>query len=73
MQPPLPSFGRGVNVRIGLVDVIHVARELISELMAEVATRLELVDPMILGQHSGTDAIALRSRTWEQAAIRWRH
>src|SRR5262245_38415472 len=71
LQPAVPRFDRAMDVRIDLVNMIQTARQLVTQLMTKIATRLQLVDPVILTQHSVSNTVALLARAfaWKKAAI----
>ena len=72
-QPPLPGFLVGGELRLGLEHMIDGAGLAASELVAEVAVRLQRVEPVGLGQHAGSHAVAVVAGTGEEALVRRRH
>jgi hypothetical protein len=73
LQTPVPGFRRCLDGRICLVDVVQRAGELIPELVTEVASRLERVDPVVPGQHRWTESIALHAGAGKRRGGRRRH
>src|SRR2546426_1923159 len=66
VETAIPGGEWSVNRRLPLVHIIQRARQLVSELMTEVASGFERVDPVILRQHAGTDAISLSAGAGEE-------
>src|SRR5262245_33651237 len=60
-----------MDVGICFVNVVETAREFIAELVTEIAARLELIDPMILSEHTVPKTVALGSRPGKTADGRW--
>ncbi len=60
-EPPFPGLGVGLELGLRLQDVVDAARQLVAELMAEVAVGLDRVDPVVLGQHVRSEPVALRA------------
>ena len=59
-QPPLPGFRTGLELGLGRENVGQVARQRITKLMAEIATLLQLIDPVVLVRHAHPKAVAIR-------------
>jgi hypothetical protein len=58
-EPPLPRLCMCLELGLGLQHVIDGTRELIPELMAEVAVGLERVDVVVLREHGFSKTVAL--------------
>ena len=58
-QTPLPGFLRRLQLGLRRAHVVDIPRLGIAELMAEVAARLELIDPVILVRHGDAQPVAL--------------
>ena len=72
-QPPLPGFLVGCELGLGLEHVIDGAGLTASELVAEVAVRLQRVEPVGLGEHAGSHAVAVVAGAGKEALVRGRH
>ena len=68
-EAPLPCVVSSRQLRLRLEHVIEAARQLVAELMAEVAVGLQRVDPMVLRQHVRSRAVAVRTGAGEQALV----
>jgi hypothetical protein len=60
-EPPFPRLGVCLELRLRLQHVVDAARELVAELMTEVAVRFERVDPVVLRLHPRSESVALGS------------
>ena len=58
LQPAIPRLERRLHRRVALVDIVERARQLVAELMTEVAARLQRVDPVVLRQHRRAEPVA---------------
>src|SRR5207249_6966739 len=73
MEPAIPGVEWSLEVRLHSVHIIKGPRELVSELMTEIAAGFERVDPVILSQHADTDTIALSTRAGKEIRRRGLH
>src|SRR5436853_5968322 len=73
VQTAIPGIEWSLDRRLPLVHIIQRARQLVSELMTEVAAGFERVYPVILRQHAGTHAISLGAGPGEETLCRRLH
>jgi hypothetical protein len=69
-ETPFPCVGRRFQLGLRLEHMIETPRQLIPELMAEIAVGLQAVHPVVLRQHGRAQSVAFTSGAGKLAACR---